>query len=133
MEVERRQKNFSSKLPVPHNTHIQIQIYSMAPIGPNSRRFGFSLNSQSRMDDYLTLSPSHLPFNSAVILISGVSGFLGIYCVKEALERGHRVRGTVRSSEKGEYVKQLFEKKHPGKFEYVIAEDLEAVSGPTVE
>lgn len=34
----------------------------------------------------------------------------------------------MRSAAKGEYVKKLFEKQWPGKFEWVIAEDLEKVS-----
>jgi nucleoside-diphosphate-sugar epimerase len=61
---------------------------------------------------------------NALVLVTGGSGFLGIHCVNELLERSHRVRTTVRSAEKGEYLKKLF-KRHGDKLEYVIAEDLE--------
>lgn len=43
----------------------------------------------------------------------------------QLLERGHRVRGTVRSEEKGEYLRKLFSR-HSDKFTYVIADDLES-------
>ena len=39
---------------------------------------------------------------------------------------GYRVRGTVRSTEKGEYLKKLFD--GVGEFEYVIVEDIAKVS-----
>jgi uncharacterized protein YbjT (DUF2867 family) len=45
--------------------------------------------------------------------------------VRVLLTQGHRVRGTVRSADKGEYIKSLFGKRYPGQFEYVIVEDLE--------
>lgn len=38
----------------------------------------------------------------------------------------YRVRGTVRSAEKGEYLKKLFD--GVGEFEYVIVEDIAKVS-----
>lgn len=42
------------------------------------------------------------------------------------LQKGFRVRGTVRSKEKGEYLKNLYTKSGLGdKFEYVIVEDVE--------
>ena len=31
------------------------------------------------------------------ILLTGVSGYVGLYCAKELLELGHTVRGTVRN------------------------------------
>ncbi|PWN34163.1 NAD(P)-binding protein [Meira miltonrushii] len=60
----------------------------------------------------------------SLVLVTGASGFLAAHCVHQLLERGHSVRGTVRSNEKGEYLKKLF-KRHGDKFQYVIAEDLE--------
>lgn len=47
-------------------------------------------------------------------------------CAFQLLKHGFRVRGTVRSKEKGEYLKQLFQGE--GEFDYVIVEDVEAVS-----
>ena len=60
------------------------------------------------------------------VLVTGASGFIAVHVVHEALKAGYQVVGTVRSSEKGEYLKQLFQKQYPGKFSYTIAEDLEA-------
>jgi nucleoside-diphosphate-sugar epimerase len=42
------------------------------------------------------------------------------------LKEGYRVRGTVRSESKGEYLRQLFSGK--GEFEYVIVDDITKVS-----
>jgi nucleoside-diphosphate-sugar epimerase len=69
----------------------------------------------------LLIAPS--PFSS-LILVTGGSGFLAVHIVQQLLDRGHRVRTTVRSSAKGDYLKDVFHK-HAGKFEYVIAEDVE--------
>lgn len=44
--------------------------------------------------------------------------------VKSLLQRGFTVIGAVRNASKGEYVKNLFEKEFPGKFSYVIVEDI---------
>ena len=41
--------------------------------------------------------------------------------------RGFRVRGSVRSREKGEYVASLFAADFPGMFEYVVLRDVEQV------
>jgi len=30
------------------------------------------------------------------VLLTGISGYVGLYCAKELLELGHTVRGTVR-------------------------------------
>jgi nucleoside-diphosphate-sugar epimerase len=52
-------------------------------------------------------------------------GFIAIHCVRVLLAQGHRVRGTVRSADKGEYIAELLGKRYPGRFEYVIVEDIE--------
>ena len=41
---------------------------------------------------------------SDLILVTGASGFVGKWCVVKLLEKGYRVRGTVRSSEKAKQV-----------------------------
>ena len=64
-----------------------------------------------------------VPAGSLVLVTSG-SGFLGAWTVNSALKHGFRVRTTVRSDSKGEYLKQLFSK-HGDKFSYTIVEDLE--------
>lgn len=60
------------------------------------------------------------------VLVSGASGFIAVHVVKELLDRGYTVRGTVRSKEKGEWLKNKF---NGGKFDYVIVEDLEKEGG----
>ena len=37
---------------------------------------------------------------SATVLLTGISGFIGLYCAKELLEQGFKVRGTVRSKQR---------------------------------
>ena len=37
-------------------------------------------------------------------LLTGISGYIGLYCAKELLEAGYAVRGTVRSQSKGQEV-----------------------------
>jgi nucleoside-diphosphate-sugar epimerase len=64
--------------------------------------------------------------SSGKILVTGASGFIAIWVVKSLLEAGFSVVGTVRSENKGEYLKKTFEK-YGGKFEYVIVEDIEKV------
>ncbi|WVQ74953.1 hypothetical protein IAR50_004561 [Cryptococcus sp. DSM 104548] len=57
-----------------------------------------------------------------LILVTGASGFISSHTAKEFLKEGYKVRGTVRSQEKGEYLKNLFE--GLGQFEYAIVEDI---------
>ncbi|SJX66594.1 related to GRE2-methylglyoxal reductase (NADPH-dependent) [Sporisorium reilianum f. sp. reilianum] len=58
------------------------------------------------------------------VLVTGGSGFIAIWCVYQLLERGHKVRATVRSADKGKYLQDVF-KKYGDNLEYTIAEDLE--------
>jgi len=57
--------------------------------------------------------------------VSGASGFIAVHVVQHLLEAGYKVRGTVRSAEKGDYLKNKFAKD----FDYVIVEDLEKEGG----
>ena len=57
-----------------------------------------------------------------LVLLSGASGFLAIYVAQAALRHGLKVRGTVRSQAKGEYVKKVLNSKD---FDFVIVEDVE--------
>src|SRR5436853_7908801 len=45
-----------------------------------------------------------------LILVTGASGFVGKWCVVKLLERGYRVRGTVRSDAKAKQVRETIEK-----------------------
>ncbi|BGP43877.1 hypothetical protein JCM10449v2_007934 [Rhodotorula kratochvilovae] len=62
-----------------------------------------------------------------LVLVSGASGFVGTAVVLAYLEKGYRVRGTVRSQEKAD----KWEKKHadkfaPGQVEWAIVKDIAA-------
>lgn len=56
------------------------------------------------------------------------SGFIAAHAVDILLKRGFIVRGTVRTIEKGEYMKRLLEDVGGDRFEYVVVEDLQKVS-----
>lgn len=62
------------------------------------------------------------------ILVSGANGYIAVWIVRILLERGYSVRGTVRGTSKGEYLKNYFTALGYGdKFEYVIVEDIAKV------
>ncbi|SCZ94692.1 BZ3500_MvSof-1268-A1-R1_Chr12-3g04049 [Microbotryum saponariae] len=62
----------------------------------------------------------------ASVLLTGASGFLAAHVGQQLLQRGFRVRGTVRSQAKGEYLKKLYEKDGKAdRFDFVIVEDVE--------
>lgn len=56
------------------------------------------------------------------VLISGASGFIALQTVKLLLKKGYAVVGTVRSTEKGDNIKQLL---GSDKFSYEVVKDLE--------
>ena len=47
---------------------------------------------------------------SQTVLVTGISGFIGLYCAKELLESGFTVRGTVRNSGKEKAVLEAMRK-----------------------
>ena len=47
---------------------------------------------------------------SKTVLVTGISGFIGLYCAKELLDKGHKVIGTVRNYAKREEVINTFKK-----------------------
>jgi len=61
----------------------------------------------------------------AKILVTGANGYIAVWICRILLDQGYNVRGTVRGSSKGDYLKKLFEKEGD-KFEYVIVEDITA-------
>jgi len=60
----------------------------------------------------------------AKVLVTGASGFLGAHVARAFLARGYSVRGTVRSTDKGDYLLDLFSGEFPNKFEYYIVKDI---------
>ncbi|BGP19768.1 hypothetical protein JCM10213_003616 [Rhodosporidiobolus nylandii] len=68
--------------------------------------------------------------SGSFVLLTGASGFLAAHIARQLLTRGFRVRGTVRSAEKGAYLDALFAKEAgieglKDKWEWVIVEDVE--------
>ncbi|KDQ17957.1 hypothetical protein BOTBODRAFT_29275 [Botryobasidium botryosum FD-172 SS1] len=59
----------------------------------------------------------------ATVLVTGASGFIAVWVVKTLLDKGFNVRGTVRSSSKGDYLTKLFDS-YGEKFTYVIVGDV---------
>ena len=62
----------------------------------------------------------------AKVLVTGANGFVDIWVVRSLLEQGYAVRGTVRSSEKGNHLTSMF-KKYGDKFELAVVEDITKV------
>jgi len=59
----------------------------------------------------------------ALVLVTGASGFIAAHVCQLLLSRGYKVRGTVRSPAKGEYLVKLLSSPN---FTYVIVPDIEA-------
>jgi nucleoside-diphosphate-sugar epimerase len=59
----------------------------------------------------------------AKVLVSGANGFIAIWVIKALLDQGYAVRGTVRSLEKGNHLKKVFEK-NGDKLEIVVVRDI---------
>jgi len=60
------------------------------------------------------------------VLVTGANGYIGSWVVLQLLEKGYTVRGTVRSSKKGEHLKSLFGT-YGQKFELVVVADITKV------
>ncbi|KAI9063794.1 NAD-P-binding protein [Trametes sanguinea] len=65
--------------------------------------------------------PAVLP--PGTVLVTGVSGFSGIWIAQALLANGYHVRGTVRNHEKGAHVAEVF-KEHAERFSTVIVPDI---------
>ena len=62
------------------------------------------------------------------VLVTGANGYIAMWLVRQLLERGYVVRGTVRSEQKGEYIKNyLGNLVLADNFELAIVEDIEKV------
>jgi len=59
----------------------------------------------------------------AKILLTGANGYFATYAVKDLLERGYTVVGTVRSEKKGEDLAKLYTD-YGGRFSYVVIPDI---------
>ena len=67
-----------------------------------------------------------IPLGS-VVVISGVSGFLGSHIADQVLAAGYKVRGTTRSVERTAWVADYFKEKYgPDSFELIEVPTMEA-------
>lgn len=64
----------------------------------------------------------------STVLVSGASGYVASWVCLQLLEKGYTVRGTARSTAKGQWMKDMYAKRGLDKFECVVVEDLENVS-----
>lgn len=62
----------------------------------------------------------------ATVLVTGASGFIAVWTVQKFLEQGFSVVGTVRSAEKGDWLKEKFAS-YGDKLSYVIVGDIAQV------
>lgn len=60
------------------------------------------------------------------VLVTGANGFVAMWVVRTLLESGYRVRGTVRSPKKGEFMKEYF-RNFGDKLEIIVVPNIEKV------
>ncbi|KAK7020195.1 hypothetical protein VNI00_017808 [Paramarasmius palmivorus] len=69
-----------------------------------------------------------LPTSQSLILVTGATGYIAAWVCRILLERGHNVRGTVRSEAKGKQLVEEFSKRiagyRHGQFDFVIVSDI---------
>ncbi|KAH6886968.1 hypothetical protein B0T10DRAFT_490552 [Thelonectria olida] len=70
-------------------------------------------------------SPTSIVPPQGHVLVTGVNGFIGSHIADGLLKLGYRVRGTVRSASKADWVQELMAQRHPSaNFETVIVSDM---------
>lgn len=57
------------------------------------------------------------------MLVTGANGYIALHLVRELLENGYHVRGTVRAESKATHLRKTFES-YGNKLELVIVEDI---------
>ncbi|RDH36034.1 aldehyde reductase II [Aspergillus welwitschiae] len=63
--------------------------------------------------------------DGCLVVVTGVNGYVGSYVAEKLLEKGYRVRGTVRNATRCLWLLDLFEEKYgKGKFELTVVEDM---------
>lgn len=61
----------------------------------------------------------------AKILVTGANGYIAVWTVKDFLDQGYAVRGTVRSEQKTTHLRKIFKKEvDEGRLELVIVADI---------
>jgi nucleoside-diphosphate-sugar epimerase len=62
------------------------------------------MTSDNHPDTSQSAAPATAP---ATVLVTGASGFIGLWCVRKLLEAGYRVRGTVRSLSRADSLREV--------------------------
>lgn len=62
----------------------------------------------------------------AKVLVTGANGYIACWVVRSLLEKGYAVRGTVRTVDKGQHLKEIF-KDFGDKLEVVVVDDFAKV------
>lgn len=61
----------------------------------------------------------------STVLVTGANGFVASHICDQTLAVGYNVKGTVRSSAKGAWMLEMFDKKYgPGRFSVAVVEDM---------
>ncbi|KAH1346456.1 hypothetical protein KXV68_008780 [Aspergillus fumigatus] len=73
-----------------------------------------------------SLAPTIVP-PGGLVLVTGVNGFLASHIALNLLERGYKVRGTVRSQEKADWITEAIAKRYPdASFETALVPNISA-------
>ena len=61
----------------------------------------------------------------SLVLVTGANGYIGSHIVDQLLQLGYRVRGTVRTEAKGQWLREYADKKYgQGKLDLVVVPDM---------
>ena len=61
----------------------------------------------------------------AKILVTGANGYIAVWTVKDFLDSGYIVRGTVRSEQKAVHLRKIFQKEvEEGRLEFAVVPDI---------
>lgn len=62
----------------------------------------------------------------STVLVTGANGYIASHVADQLISAGYKVKGTVRSEDKGAMIAETFEKRHSDQsaFSYVVVEDM---------
>lgn len=66
-----------------------------------------------------------IPNSGSLVLVTGANGFAAVHVIRELLEHGYRVRGTVRSESKADHLRHVFAK-HADRLYFAVVKDMAA-------